>query len=115
MLVKLTYYGTGKPTLVNLSKVETIYQVADKFQQKLSTKILFNGGNYINVEEDLQTILGLQIDAMNGQHQSTNWSSPSVDELLEQDFNKKTYDTRRPRYNENRREYSKNDHFANRY
>ncbi len=115
MLVKLTYYGTGKPTLVNLSKVETIYQVADKFQQKLSTKILFNGGNYINVEEDLQTILGLQIDAMNGQHQSTNWSSPSVDELLEQDFNKKTYDTRRPRHNDNRIEYSKNVHFANRY
>lgn len=115
MLVKLTYYGTGKPTLINLNNVETIYQVADKFQQKLSTKILFKGGNYVNVEEDLQTILGLQIDATNGNPQSTKWESPSVDELLEQDFNKKTYDTRRPRYNNDRRDYSKNDHFANRY
>lgn len=115
MLVKLTYYGTGKPTLVNISNVETIYQVADKFQQKLSTKVLFKSGNYINVEEDLQTILGIQNDVMNGNSQSTEWESPSVDELLEQDFNKKTYDTRRPRYNNNRRDYSRNDHFVNRY
>lgn len=115
MLVKLTYYGTGKPTLVNLNNVETVYQVVDKIQQKLSTKILFKGGNYINVEEDLQTILGYQNDAMNGNPQSTKWESPSIDEMLETDYNRKSYqEERRPRYN-TRKEYSRNDHFANRY
>lgn len=115
MLVKLTYYGTGKPTLVNLNSIETTYLVVDKIQKKLSTKILFKSGNYINVEEDLQTILGYQIDAMNGNPQSTKWESPSIDEMLETDYNRKSYqEERRPRYN-TRKEYSRNDHFANRY
>jgi len=100
MLVKLTYYGTGKPTLVNLNNVETI---------------LFKGGNYINVEEDLQTILGYQIDGLNGNPQSTKWESPSIDEMLETDYNRKSYqEERRPRYN-TRKEYTRNDNFANRY
>jgi hypothetical protein len=110
MLIKLTYYGKSKPTLVNLNNVETIYQVADKYQQKLSTKIVFKGGNYVNVEEDLQTILGLQNDVLSGDYQSTKWDSPSVDELLENEYNKRTND--RPRYN--KQDY-RNDHFANRY
>ena len=115
MLVKLTYYGTGKPTLVNLNNVETVYQVVDKIQQKLSTKILFKVGNYINVEEDLQTILGYQIDFLNGNPQSTKWESPSIDEMLETDYNRKSYqEERRPRYN-TRKEYTRNDNFANRY
>lgn len=115
MLVKLTYYGTGKPTLVNLNNAETIYQIVDKHQSRVSTKISFKGGNYINVEEDLQTILGIQNDNLNGNYQSTKWESPTIDDLLETDYYRKSYqEERRPRHT-TRKEYSRNDHFANRY
>jgi len=51
---------------------------------------------------------------MNGNPQSTKWESPSIDDLLETDYNRKSYqEERRPRYP--RKEYSRNDHFANRY
>lgn len=119
MLVKLTYYGTGKPTLINLSNVETIYQVADKIQQRISTKIVFKGGNYVNVEEDLQTILGIQNDNLNGKRQSTDWYSPSVDELLENDYNRKSGYREEPSpYRGRQRSYNKrehNDNFYNRH
>ncbi len=61
------------------------------------------------VREDTNTVLAVHGDGY------FPYQNHQLIELLEQDFNKKTYDTRRPRYNENRREYSKNDHFANRY
>lgn len=90
MLVKLTYYGTGKPTLVNLSKIETIYQVYDKYKERVSTKIQFQGGGFINVEEDLQTILKIQWDFNGGitkilignPQPSMKWLSPLMRKLV---------------------------------
>lgn len=112
MLVKLTYYSTGYPTLVNLSNVETIYQVADKNQNRISTKIVFKGGNYINVEEDMQTILSIQWGMMNGVSQDLEFATPSIDEMLQNAYDK------RERYNNNGyKKYQKegNDFFSNRY
>ena len=106
MLVKLTYYSTGNPTLVNLSNVETNYQVVDKYQCGVSTKIQFQGGTFVNVEEDLQTILKIQWGMMNGVSQPLEFSEPTIDELLEQSYEK------RDRKNTNR--FYENDHFANR-
>lgn len=63
MLVKLTYYKTGQPTLINLNQVESIYQVYDKTCDKHSTKIQFKG-SYVNVEETLDEILDLQNHCM---------------------------------------------------
>ena len=111
MLVKLTYYSTGNPTLVNLNNVETIYQVADKYKSRISTKIQFKGGGFVNVEEDLQTIMKIQWGMMNGVSQELEFESPSIDEMLEQSYeNRERYYDKK----ENKRHYQ-NDHFANRY
>jgi hypothetical protein len=58
MLVKLTYYKTQQSTLVNLDKVECIYEVFDKPNGKYSTKIQFNG-SFINVVETLDEIMNM--------------------------------------------------------
>ena len=88
MLVKLTYYGTNRPTLVNLENVESIYQVFDKLSRRYSTKICFRGNeSYINVEEDLQTILRLDQETKEGHYQSYVWETPSLEERLETNYN----------------------------
>lgn len=112
MLIKLTYYGTGKPTLVNLESVETMYQVVDKHKSRLSTKVLFKGGNYINVEEELQEILKLQWEMENGSHQDFDWQSPTIDDLLELDFNRQQS---RPQQRTFKRDWTRNESFSNNY
>lgn len=88
MLVKLTYYGTDRPTLVNLDNVESIYQVFDKMNRRYSTKICFRGvDSFINVEEDLQKILEISQNFSNGIYQNYEWVTPSVEERLESSFN----------------------------
>lgn len=88
MLVKLTYYGTDRPTLVNLGNVESIYQVFDKVSKRYSTKICFKGNeSYINVEEDLQTILRLDQETKEGHYQNYDWETPSLEERLETSYN----------------------------
>jgi hypothetical protein len=86
MLIKLTYYGTGKPTLVNIKNVETIFQVVEKRRNLISTKILFKGGNFIFVKEEPQEILKHQSNLMKGIDQDFDWQSPSVDDFLETNF-----------------------------
>lgn len=89
MIIKLTYYGTNRVTLVNLERVESMYQVYDKVQRRFSTKICFNGNNsFINVEEDLQTILKLQQEFLSGEYQECDWESQTVDERFEESFYK---------------------------
>lgn len=95
MLIKLTYYGTGKPTLVNLESVETMYQVVDKNRTRLSTKVSFKGGNYINVEEELQEILKHQSNLMKGIDQDFDWQSPTIDDMLELEYNRQQNHTKR--------------------
>jgi hypothetical protein len=87
MLIKLTYYGTDRPTLVNINNVESIYQVFDKVLKRFSTKICFKGNeSYINVEEELQTILRLAQEVQEGKYQDHDWESPSLEERLENNF-----------------------------
>lgn len=112
MLIKLTYYGTGKPTLVNLESVETMYQVVDKNKSRLSTKVLFKGGNYINVEEELQEILKLQWEMSNGTAQDFDWQSPTIDDLLELDYNRQQT---RPQQRYPKRDWTRNENFIKNY
>ena len=85
MIVRLTYYGGNRSTLVNLDKVESIYQVYDRVQRRFTTKICFNGNNsFINVEEDLQTIMKLQEDYLTGKYQSTDFETNTLDERMEE-------------------------------
>lgn len=87
MFLKLTYYGTDRPTLVNINNVESIYQVFDKTYKKFSTKICFKGTtSFINVEEDLQTILRLAQEMSVGKFQSPDWETPSLEERLENSY-----------------------------
>jgi hypothetical protein len=93
MLVKLTYYGTDRPTLVNMDNVESIYQVFDKSMKRYSTKICFSGNeSFINVEEDLQTILRLAQEVSMGKFQSHDWETPSIEERMAASFQRK-YDS----------------------
>jgi hypothetical protein len=112
MLIKLTYYGTGKPTLVNLESVETMYQVVDKNRTRLSTKVLFKGGNYINVEEELQEILKHQSNLMKGIDQDFDWQSPTIDDMLELDYNR--HQTR-PQQRYPKRQWSNEERIINNY
>jgi hypothetical protein len=87
MLIKLTYYGTNRATLVNLGNVESIYQVFDKQQKRFSTKICFKGNqSFINVEEDLQTIMKIQQDCLEGNYQSTEFTTPTIEERFEDSY-----------------------------
>ena len=107
MLLKLTNYGTNRPTLINMSKVESIYQVYDRNEKRMSTKICFNGSSsFVNVEEDLQTIMKLEQDIINGELQETDWITPTIEERILDSFDttfnhpqrQRTY---RPRQNYN--------------
>jgi hypothetical protein len=56
MVIALTYYKTGKATLVPLEGVQTMYSVFDTKENKYSTKISYRGGEFINVEETPEDI-----------------------------------------------------------
>ena len=112
MLIKLTYYGTGKPTLVNLESVETMYQVIDKNRTRLSTKVLFKGGNYINVEEELQEILKHQSNLTKGIDQDFDWQSPTIDDMLELDYNRQQT---RPQQRYPKRQWTNEERILNNY
>ena len=110
MLVKLTYYGTDRVTLVNLDNVESVYQVFDKVLKRFSTKICFRGNeSYINVEEDLQTVLRLAQETKEGKHQDCDWDTPSLEERLESSYQQ--YKSRSTNFNpEPRRRMSYNSY-----
>lgn len=100
MLIKLTYYGKNHPTLVNTEKIETIYRLYDKSTGRYSTKITFGNNSYVNVEEDLETIMKIQQDFHEGKYQDTTCITPPfVDERIENNYNQEVVRTRRPRRN----------------
>lgn len=89
MLIRLTYYGTNRPTLVNFSNVESIYQVFDRHQKRFSTKICFRGNDsFINVEEDLKTIMKIQQDINEGVQQDLDFETPTIEERFEDSYYK---------------------------
>jgi len=103
MFVKLTYYDKGTPTLVNLDNVNTIYPVFDTSRGRVSTKIQFNDGTFMNVEESIGDIQKMEQEAKLGLYQDTSYDTASVEELLKESFNR----TLRPRIekNYNQREF----------
>lgn len=108
MIIKLTYYGTNRPTLINLDNVESIYEVYDKTQGRFSTKVCFRGNDsFVNVEEDLKTLMKIYQDTVDGKPQEPNWESQSIDNTIGNNYQqnyktrpRKTYN-RENSYNEN--------------
>lgn len=110
MLIKLTYYGTDRPTLVNLNNVESIYQVYDKVTRRFSTKICFRGNeSYVNVEEELQTVLRLAQEAQQGKYQDSDWETPSLEDRLETSYQQ--YKSRSTNFRPQERSYNRHDMF----
>lgn len=99
MILKLTYYGKNSPTLVNFDGVETIYEVYDRKMRRVNTKVLYRGGNYVNVEEDLQTILKLSQEYDAGIYQPTDWASTTVDKFMEDSYDNANYERKESRFN----------------
>lgn len=98
MLIKLTYYGTNRPTLVNFNNVESIYEVFDKIQRRMSTKICFRGNDsFVNVEEDLKTVMKLYQDCVNGKKQEIDWETQTIDNTMSQSYTHQTSYKMRPR------------------
>jgi hypothetical protein len=89
--LKLTYAGKSSPTLVNMDDVRTMYVVSDPSgRYEPSTKIQFKNGEYINVSEDLQSILKLTQDFHSGNFQDTDWETvPTVQQRVESSYNRK--------------------------
>ena len=74
MLVRLTYYQTGKQTIVNLNDIRNAHRVFDKERDKWITKLTYrNGGDFINVTETLEEIYKIQMDLKDGVYQLDGW------------------------------------------
>lgn len=98
--LKLTYAGKNSPTLVNMDDVRTMYMVSDpNGRYEPSTKIQFKDGDFINVSEDLQTILKLTHDYSAGIYQDTTWETPayipSVQQRMESSFTRRKFNRER--------------------
>jgi len=89
--LKLTHVARGAATIVNMDLVQTMYRVTDQSgRYEPSTKIQFQNGEYINVTEDLQTILKLTQEFNAGKFQDTDWQDvPSVQQSLESAYNRR--------------------------
>lgn len=110
MLIKLTYYGTNRPTLVNFDNVESIYEVFDKIQRRMSTKICFRGNDsYVNVDEDLKSVMKIYQECVGGKQQEIDWETQSVDNTMTQSFSEQSSYRMRPRRNYNNNSYNRND------
>jgi hypothetical protein len=103
--LKLTHVR-GASTLINMDAVQTAYRVSDPSgRYEPSTKIQFNNGEFVNVTEDLQTILKLTQEFQAGEYQSVDWQDvPSVQNRLEA-----SYGTRKPRERSYNNESAFND------
>jgi predicted transcriptional regulator len=98
MIIKLTH--KGKPTLVNVNNILSIYMDTDMKQQKLKAKITMNSG-VVFVDESLEEIYDIVKDIMNGKEQVIDWTNipQPIDERIESDYQqvRNTYrPTRRP-------------------
>ena len=111
MIIKLTYAGKNVPTLVNMKNVQDMYRVVDpKGYHVPSTKIQYSNGVYVNVLEDLQTILKLVQEYEQGVYQSTDWETPEEPIASPQQRMEKSYYGRRERNYNNVKAYNDN-HF----
>lgn len=106
MIVKLTH--RGKPTMVNVNQILTIYMDTDMKQGKNLAKITFTSG-VVFVDETLEEIYEIIKGVENGEDQVIDWTitPQSFDERIEQDYANVRNTYRRP----TRRPY--NPHYGN--
>jgi len=109
MIIKLTH--RGKPTMINVNNVLSMYRDTDMKQGKELSKITFTSG-VVFVDETLEEIYEIIKGVQSGKEQVIDWTytPPTFDERIEQDYMnvRNTYNQpRRP----TRRPYS--PHYAN--
>ena len=87
MIIKLTH--KGKPTLVNVNNILSIYMDTDMKQQKLKAKVTMSSG-VVFVDESLEEIYDIINDIMSGNQQVIDWTNQPqpIDERVESDYNK---------------------------
>jgi hypothetical protein len=98
MIIKLTH--KGKPTLVNVNQILSIYMDTDMKQGKLKAKVTFSSG-VVFVDESLEEIYDIIKSVMSGKEQVIDWTNQPqpIDERIENDYHqvRSTYrPTRRP-------------------
>jgi hypothetical protein len=85
MLIKVTYFGKDRPTIINIDKIESMYQKIDRNSNRICTNIQFGKENYILVEESLQDILKLIENAKSG-IAIGDIETQTFDQLMEHSF-----------------------------
>jgi len=96
--LKLTFAGKNTATIVNMDSVRTMYRITDHTgRYEPSTKIVYKDGEFLNVAEDLQTILKLINNFNAGHEQDTDWEEdvPTVEQKLETSYRRRTYSKER--------------------
>jgi len=85
MIIKLTH--RGKPTLVNVNQILSIYMDTDMKQSKVLAKITMNSG-VVFVDESLEEIYDIIKLVMSGKEQVIDWTyqPQPIDERIEQDY-----------------------------
>ncbi len=94
MFIKLTH--KGKPTMVNVNNILSIYMDTDMKQGKLRAKVTFSSG-VVFVDETLEEIYDIIKLVMSGKEQVIDWTyqPQPIDERIEQDY-MNTRNTYRP-------------------
>ena len=80
-LIKVTYFGKNRPTIINTDKIESIYEMIDSNTQAKCTKIQFAKDNYILVDETPQDIMKMEWSVKNGKATEMDFESPTFDEM----------------------------------
>lgn len=119
-LVKLTYTQTGKSTLINLDTMKSAFRIHERQTSKYATRINFMNDDFVIVDEELQEILKLAQDHLNGEFQSTDWVEVDSGEgmfpdTLREDYQRNVYPQRQDNYQGNRRPRQYNNNYNNRY
>ncbi len=85
MFIKLTH--KGKPTMVNVNNILSIYMDTDMKQGKLRAKVTFSSG-VVFVDESLEEIYDIIKLVMSGKEQVIDWTyqPQPIDERIEQDY-----------------------------
>jgi hypothetical protein len=85
-LIKVTYFGKNRPTIINTNKVESIYEMIDVNSQNRCTKIQFGKDNYILVDETPQEIMKMEWSVKNGEPIDMDFVSPTFDDIAKSSY-----------------------------
>lgn len=112
-LIKVTYFGKNRPTIINTDKVESIYEMIDTHSQTKCTKIQFTKDNYILVDETPQEIMKMEWSVKNGETIDMDFESPSLDEMIRSSYD--THPNFRPRPNNPRPQQRRGGYYQPNY